>query len=114
MLSGGAEHGRLPMMRTLVIVRTGGSATWRCITRGTTTFASTTCTTIPRRITASTRTQLPVLTTNSAGSRVDTSVPKNGTTATSPVNNPNASQYGTPRVHSPTAVSAPSTNMAIS
>src|SRR5205807_2019291 len=39
-------------------------------------------------------------------SSVDTSVPKKGTTATSPVKIPNASQKGTSSAHSPSAVSA--------
>ena len=80
--------------------------------RGTTTFASTTCTDTPSRITASTLTQSPVLTTNKAGKSVETSVPKNGTTATSPVKIPNASQYGTPSAHRPMAVSSASTSIA--
>src|SRR5256884_895390 len=83
---------RIPMVSTLAIVRTGGRATRRSMIRGTTTFASTTCTATPSRITASTLTQFPVLTTNNAGKSVETSVPKNGTTATSPVKIPNASQ----------------------
>jgi len=60
--------------------------------RGTTTLASTTCTATPSTITASTRSQSPVPTTNNAGKSVDTSVPKNGTTATRPVKIPKASQ----------------------
>src|SRR2546428_186858 len=103
---------RVPMVRTLAIVRTGGSDTWRCMMRGTTTLASTTCTATPSTITASTRSQSPVPTTNSAGSSVDTRVPKNGTTATRPVKMPKASQYGTPRTHSPSAVRTASTIMA--
>src|SRR5438105_4185368 len=82
----------VPMVRTLAMVSTGGRAKRRSMIRGTTTFASTTCTATPSRITASTLTQSPVLTTNSAGSNVETRVPKNGTTATSPVKIPNASQ----------------------
>src|SRR5207248_1645117 len=104
----------VPMVSTLAMVRTGGRAKRRSMIRGTTTFASTTCTITPSRITASTLTQLPVLTTNNAGSRVETSVPKNGTTATSPVKIPNASQYGTPSTHRPMAVSSASTSMASS
>src|SRR5438876_486657 len=80
--------------------------------RGTTTLASTTCTATPSTITASTRSQSPVPTTNSAGSSVDTRVPKNGTTATRPVKMPKASQYGTPRTHSPSAVRMASTIIA--
>src|SRR3989454_4521970 len=50
----------VPMVSTLAIVRTGGSDTWRCMMRGTTTLASTTCTATPSTITASTRSQSPV------------------------------------------------------
>src|SRR5213082_1429203 len=105
---------RVPMVSTLAIVRTGGRARRRSMIRGTTTFASITCTATPSRITASTLTQFPVLTTNNAGNSVETSVPKNGTTATSPVKIPNASQYGTPSTHSPMAVKSASTSMASS
>src|SRR5436305_1235109 len=102
----------VPITRTLVMVSTGGSETWRSMMRGTTTLASTTCTATPSAMTASTRTQSPVPTTNRAGKSVETSVPKNGTTATSPVKIPNASQYGTPSTHSPIAVRRARTSIA--
>src|SRR5438270_538321 len=81
---------RVPMMSTLAMVSTGGSDTRCCMMRGTTTFASATCTATPSRMTATTLTQSPDSMTNRAGSSVDTSVPKKGTTATSPVKIPNA------------------------
>ena len=80
------------MINTLAIVSTGGSARRCSMIRGTTRFASTTCTTTPRAMTATTLTQSPDSITNNAGRSVDTRVPKKGTTATSPVNIPNASQ----------------------
>ncbi len=49
-----------------------------------------------------------------AGSSVETSVPKNGTMATRPVNTPNASAYGTFSSTSPSQVSTASENMASS
>src|SRR5437660_3839685 len=97
---------RVPMMSTLAMVSTGGSDTRCCMMRGTTTFASATCTATPSRMTATTLTQSPDSMTNRAGSSVDTSVPKKGTTATSPAKIPNASQKGTSSAHSPSAVSA--------
>src|SRR5256885_12483055 len=56
--------------------------------RGTTTFASATCTATPSTITASTRSQSPVPTTNSAGKSVDTIVPKRSEEHTSELQSP--------------------------
>src|SRR5207245_10777640 len=84
-----------PITRTLAMVSTGGRETLRSMMSGATRFASATWTRTPRPITATTLTQSPVPTTNSAGSRVETMVQKKGTTATSQVNAQNANQNAT-------------------
>src|SRR5439155_950991 len=104
----------VPITSTLAIVSTGGSATFFSMMRGAMRFASKKCTATPQAATASACSQLPVPSTNSAGSRVDTRVPKKGTIATSPVKMPNASQYGTRSTHRPTAVKTASTTIASS
>ncbi len=86
----------LPTIRTDVMVSTGGMSIFFDITSGATRFPSIRWMITPSMITYIARVPPPgPPRTNSAGSTVETSVPKNGTTATRPVNTPNVSQYGT-------------------
>src|ERR1051325_5731200 len=96
----------VPMARTPGIARAGGMAPVRAMIQGTKTWLPRKWPSTPMASTASTCSRWRTSTSNSAGSTVETMVPKNGTRAARPANSPNASQNGTSSAHSPSAVRA--------
>ena len=92
---------KLPITSTDMIVSTGGRSTLREMTSGETTFPSMRWTTTPRPTTSnecpngSSEPKPVPFKTKSAGSVVETSVPKNGMIAANPLNTPNGNQNGT-------------------